>query len=103
MRRTGTATSSTAAAFTSDQALDLYVTGIQNAHALEQQAMQLMERQLDRLESYPEVKRVLQTHLRETEEQIRRLQEMLDAFGESRSLLKDFATSVSGNMAAIAH
>ena len=94
---------SATAAFTSDQAIDLYITGLQNAHALEKQATQLLERQIERIENYPEVEQLLRTHLRETEEQIRRVEEILHSFGEDRSLLKDLATSFSGNMAAIAH
>ena len=89
--------------YTSDQAIELYITGLQNAHALEKQATQLLERQIERIENYPEVEQVLRTHLRETEEQIRRIDEILHSFGEDRSLLKDMATSFSGNMAAIAH
>ena len=89
--------------FSSDAAIDTYITGLKNAHALEKQATQLIERQLERIENYPEVETVLRTHLRETEEQIRRIDEILHSFGEDRSLLKDLATQFSGNMAAIAH
>jgi ferritin-like metal-binding protein YciE len=87
----------------STEAIDLYITGLQNAHALEKQATQLIERQLDRLESYPEIAQLLQTHLVETEHQIERLDQLLGTFGESRSMLKDLATSVAGNMAALGH
>jgi ferritin-like metal-binding protein YciE len=89
--------------FSSDAALDTYISGLKNAHALEKQAMQLMERQLERIENYPEVEQLLRTHSRETEEQIRRIDELLHSFGEDRSILKDMATALSGNMAAIAH
>jgi ferritin-like metal-binding protein YciE len=87
----------------SDEAIDLYITGLKNAHALEKQATQLIERQLDRIESYPEVAELLRTHLRETEQQISRIDELLRSFGESRSLLKDMATSITGNIAALGH
>jgi ferritin-like metal-binding protein YciE len=89
--------------FTSDAAIDTYISGLKNAHALEKQAMQLIDRQLERIENYPEVADLLRTHRRETEEQIRRVDELLHSFGEDRSILKDMATSLSGNMAAIAH
>jgi ferritin-like metal-binding protein YciE len=95
--------SSAGMTFSSDAAIDTYITGLKNAHALEKQATQLLERQLERIENYPEVETVLRTHLRETEEQIRRIDELLHSFGEDRSLLKDLATQFSGNMAAIAH
>ena len=38
------------ATFTSDAAFDTYISGLKNAHALEKQAMQLMERQMERIE-----------------------------------------------------
>jgi ferritin-like metal-binding protein YciE len=88
---------------TSDAAIETYISGLKNAHALEKQATQLIERQLERIENYPEVAQVLRTHLKETEAQIVRLDEILHSFGEDRSLLKDMATSISGNLAAIAH
>lgn len=96
-------TTSPGMTFTSDAALETYISGVKNAHALEKQATQLIERQLERLENYPEVSQLLQLHLRETEQQIVRLDEILHSFGEDRSLLKDLATSISGNLAAIAH
>lgn len=95
--------SSAGASFASDAALDTYIAGIKNAHALEKQAQQLIERQLERIENYPEVERLLRQHMRETEQQIQRIDEVLHSFGEDRSLLKDLATQVSGNLAAIAH
>ncbi len=88
---------------TSDTALELYATGLRNAHALEQQATQLMQRQLDRYERYPEVSQKLQQHLRETEQQIGRLEELMHGMGTDRSVLKDWATSIMGNLAAIGH
>jgi ferritin-like metal-binding protein YciE len=46
---------------------------------------------------------LLEQHVRETEGQIRRLDEILHSFGEDRSLLKDMATQLMGNIAAMAH
>jgi hypothetical protein len=34
---------------------DIYIAGLRNAHALEVQAMQLLERQVERIDSYPEM------------------------------------------------
>jgi ferritin-like metal-binding protein YciE len=95
--------STTSMTFSSDAAMDTYISGLKNAHALEKQALQLMERQVERIENYPEVEQLLRTHIRETEVQVQRIDEMLHSFGEDRSLLKDMATSLSGNLAAIAH
>ena len=87
----------------SETAHSIFITGLVNAHALEKQATQLINRQLERLERYPELEQILRQHGLETEEQIRRLDEILHSFGEDRSLLKDLATQISGNLAAIGH
>jgi len=87
----------------SETVKNIFITGLQNAHALEKEAIQLMNRQIERIEHYPEMRELLRQHVGETEEQIRRLDEILHTFGEDRSLLKDVATQLMGNMAAIAH
>lgn len=79
----------------------VFVTGLQNAHAVENQALALIDRQLDRLIRYPEVADRLRLHRRETEQQIARLEEILADCGESPSTLKDMALNFMGNMAAL--
>lgn len=86
-----------------DSLRTIFVTGLQNAHAMEAQAEQLLERQIERLGDYPDLKARMQEHLDETHEQQRRLDELLDSLGESTSSLKDTAMSLFGNMAAAAH
>jgi ferritin-like metal-binding protein YciE len=86
-----------------DTIRDVYVVGLRNAHALEKEATQLIERQLERLDDYPEVRQRLRQHLEETHAQHKRLDEILDRLGEERSTLKDVAMSFMGNMAAMAH
>ena len=87
----------------SDSIRNIFITGLENAHALEKEAIQLMQRQVERFENYPEMSDLLRTHIAETEGQVRRLDEMLHTFGEDRSLLKDMATQVMANMAAAGH
>jgi ferritin-like metal-binding protein YciE len=87
----------------SDEAKQSYVMGIQSAHALEKQATQLINRQIERIESYPEVAAVLRQHGAETDAQIQRLDGILQELGSSPSMIKDLATEMSGNMAALAH
>lgn len=84
-------------------AREIFVSGLRNAHAMETQAREMMERQSERLDDYPEVKARVQQHLRETEGQLQRLDECLSACGESASMLKDTTQSFMGNMAALAH
>jgi ferritin-like metal-binding protein YciE len=79
----------------------LFVVGLRNAHAMERQAQQLMERQCERLTDYPDVQLRLRSHLQETRQQLRRLEKQLGACGESHSTLKDAALSFLGNLAAL--
>ena len=86
-----------------DTTRSLFVTGLKNAHALEQQAGQIIERQLNRIENYPEVAARLRTHLNETHAQQKRLEDILGALNESPSTVKDLAAGFMGNMAALGH
>ena len=82
---------------------DTYTTGLVNAHALEQQAISILSRQVERLESYPEMSDQLRLHIDESKVQAQRLEEILQSLGTSHSTLKDLVTSFTGNMAALAH
>jgi ferritin-like metal-binding protein YciE len=82
---------------------DTYITGLVNAHALENQAISIMSRQVERLESYPEMSDQLRRHIDESKAQAQRIEEILNSLGTSHSTLKDLATSLTGNMAALAH
>ena len=84
-------------------AKDVFVDGLRNAHAMEKQALSIMQPQVNRLEHYPEVSALLERHIRETEDQIKRLDEVLDGVGASASGLKDMGLSLSGSMAAVGH
>src|SRR5690606_20396603 len=81
----------------------IFVTGLKNAHAMENQALSIMKPQVSRIENYPEVAQRLQQHITETEGQIGRLERILDGLGEKNSALKDMALSLGGAMAAIGH
>ncbi len=82
---------------------ELYLQGLRNAHALETQAVEIMQRQVDRLENYPEMKAGLQRHIQESEQQKRRLEQIMEAHGTSYSALKETVTGLVGNVAAIGH
>ena len=87
----------------SQTAREIFVVGLRNAHAMETQARELMERQSERLEEYPEVKAKVAAHLEETNEQLKRLEQCLEACGETTSTLKDTAQSFMANMMAMGH
>lgn len=84
-------------------ARDLFVVGLRNAHAMEVQARELMERQSGRLDDYPDVQAKVRQHLEETNGQLQRLEQCLESCGESPSTMKDMAQSVMANTMAMAH
>ena len=85
------------------EVLDLFLTGVKNAHAMEKQELSIMSPQVARLESYPDVKAKLSEHIRETEEQISRLDQILATHGTDASGVKDTMLSIAGGMAALGH
>ena len=87
----------------SDQARDTYIVGLRNQHAVENQAIELLERQVGRLENYPEMRDRMQRHIEESREQARRLEELLARYDTSHSALKDTMMSLVGNLAALGH
>lgn len=84
-------------------ARDLLIDGLRNAHAMEKQAQELMERQSERTGDYPEVQARLRKHLEETKQQMSRLEDCLRQLGEKESAFKDMTTAMSANLAAMAH
>lgn len=80
-----------------------FVVGLRDAHAMEHQALALMDRQIQHLAEYADVEVRLRSHRGETEAQIQRLETILESLGESHSALKDTAMTLSGNLAALAH
>lgn len=88
---------------THHQARDVLVVGLRNAHAVESQAIELLERQASALDDYPEVQARVQEHLGETERQMERLEQALEMLDEDTSAIKDTALSALGNFMAIAN
>ena len=82
---------------------ELYVTGLRNAHALETQAVQLLQRQTERLENYPAMLQRMKEHIEESRSQAQRIERILQSLGTSHSALKDIGLGLMGNLAALAH
>jgi ferritin-like metal-binding protein YciE len=61
-----------------------------------------MGRQSERLDHYPEIEARVTAHLGDTNEQLKRLEQCLEACGESTCSLKDAAQSVMANAMAMA-
>ncbi|WP_342163856.1 ferritin-like domain-containing protein [Methylobacterium sp. SD21] len=87
----------------STSAKEIYVTALKNTHAVEMQALQIMERQVERLERYPEMTDALRKHIDETHGQRRRLEEALHSFDETPSAIKEGFLGFVGNMMALGH
>jgi len=88
---------------TTSKGLEIYATGLRNQHAVENQAVELLSRQIERLENYPEMEARMRQHIEESRVQARRIEELLSSLGTSHSSLKDTALSLAGNMAALMH
>src|SRR5690349_2919354 len=68
-----------------DRSRETYIVGLRNQHAVENQAIELLERQVGRLENYPEMRERMQHHLEESREQARRIEDLLSGLGTSHS------------------
>ena len=86
-----------------DYAREVFLTGLKNAHAMEKQALSIMQPQVNRLKHYPDLSKRLEAHISETETQLERLSEVLDSVGESSSTTKDAFLSTVGSTAALSH
>jgi ferritin-like metal-binding protein YciE len=82
---------------------EIYLTGLRNQHAVENQAIELLERQVGRLENYPEMTDRMRRHIQESREQARRIEDLLSQQATSHSAFKDTVMSFVGNMAALGH
>lgn len=84
-------------------AKDILIVGLRNAYALEGQALELTERQAERLEHYPQLRARVQQHVEETRQQQQMVEQCLSQLGTSPSSLKEMALSLMGNLQAMAH
>ena len=82
---------------------DHLIDWLRDAHAVEAQAMSLLQMQIDRLESYPEALPRLKQHLQETEQQAEALERCLQSLGSSSSTMKDMTTKFAANMQGMVH
>jgi ferritin-like metal-binding protein YciE len=76
------------------------VDWLRDAHGMEQQAISTLERQLERLESYPELAARVQQHLVESRRQADQLDACIRRLGGSTSAVKDIVGKLTGNAGA---
>jgi ferritin-like metal-binding protein YciE len=75
---------------------------LSDAHAMEMQAIQLLENQARRIETYPELHRRIVEHLEETRGQLEKLERCIEDRGGTPSTLKDAGAIFMANMQALA-
>ncbi|MBT2245051.1 MULTISPECIES: DUF892 family protein [Sphingobium] len=86
-----------------DTVRHMFIVGLRDAHAVEHQALGIMDRQIEHLAHYAEVEAKLRSHRGETERQIDRLDSILESMADSPSAIKDAAMKLSGSVAALSH
>jgi ferritin-like metal-binding protein YciE len=86
-----------------DRLHEIYHTGLRNMHALEMTAIEMTARQVERLENYPEMEARLRQHHTESQQQAKRLEDILARHGTDSSSLKNVVTAAMGNVAAVLH
>jgi ferritin-like metal-binding protein YciE len=85
------------------EAREIYITGLRNQHAVEHQAIELLERQVGRLENYPDMAGRIRAHIEESRAQAARIERLLSGLDASASGMKDAMLGIAGNMAAMMH
>lgn len=74
---------------------------LRDAYAMEQHAIEMIEKQARRIQHYPDFKQRLTRHLKETKNQAERLEQCLDRLGESPSAFKSGISKVAGTLQAL--
>ncbi len=75
---------------------DHLVAWLRDAHAMEHQAIEMLEKQASRLEHYPELQVTVRDHLAQTRRQAERVAGCLERLGAGTSGLKDRAGQLTG-------
>ena len=70
---------------------------------MENQAIEILKRQAERTESYPEVQAKLEEHLEQSREQAARVKECIERLGGDTSTVKKGVAKFMGNTAALAN
>ena len=78
-----------------EHAKDRLLQWLRDAHAMEEQAITMLDSQVQRLEHYPELRGKLQQHLEETRAQLRTVEGCIERCGGSPSASKDFAAKTT--------
>ncbi len=81
------------------KAMDVYMTGLRNQHAVETQAIGTIQNQLSRAKAYPELHALMEQDKARSEQQAARLDRILARHDTSKSAVKE---AVAGGVATVA-
>lgn len=77
---------------------DTLMQSLRNAHAMEKQAIESTENQIERLQNYPELRNWVRDHVAASRSQRERIRACLERRGGDASTLKDMALGIMGNV-----
>ena len=83
---------------TQSEARERLMQWLRDAHAMEKQAETMLSGMESRIENYPQLRKRIAQHLKETQHQEQRLADVIGAQGSSTSSLKDMAASMTTMM-----
>lgn len=86
-----------------DTAMDAYLTGLRNQHAVETQAIGTIQNELPRMEPYPELHARMQQEKDRSISQAARLDDLLARHGTAKSAAKEVVTGAVATVAGFAH
>ena len=82
---------------------ELYLQGVRNLHSEKTQAIQTFQRQVERLENYPELAARMRQHIQESEQARSQLEAILVTLDSGPSTLKETVTGLVGNLTGAVH
>lgn len=77
---------------------DTLMQSLRNAHAMEKQAIESTENQIERLQNYPELQNWVRDHVAASRNQRERIRACLERRGGDASSIKDMALGIMGNV-----
>ena len=84
-------------------AMNHYLVGLRNHHAVETQAVETVGRELSRMEPYPELHAQMKQEINRSKEQRLRIEQLLSKYDKSPSTVKETVTNVVGKVSGLAH
>ncbi|HWP20355.1 MAG TPA: ferritin-like domain-containing protein [Burkholderiaceae bacterium] len=73
-----------------------FLDWLRDAHAMEEQAIKMLETTASRIENYPDLKAGLERHLEETRRQSASIRSCIERLGGDTSVIKEWAMKLTG-------